>query len=67
MFPEDERGYMVQAVRYVKEAFVCPGMGDLDWVEALDKVKPDLFFVNEDGDRPGKREAAEAKVSKPGL
>ena len=28
----------------------------------LYRVQPDYFFVNEDGDRPGKREACEAKV-----
>ena len=39
------------------EAFVCKGYGDLDWVTELDRVKPDLFFVNEDGDRSAKREA----------
>ena len=61
MFPEEERLYMVQAIRHVKWAVVCSGMGMLDWEADLDTVKPDIFFVNEDGDRPGKREACEKR------
>ena len=57
MFPEHERVYMVRAIRHVSWAAVCTGMGMLDWEADLDIVKPDIFFVNEDGDRPGKREA----------
>jgi len=55
MFPEKERAYMVQSIRHVEWARVCQGMGDLDWESDLDIVKPDFFFVNEDGDRSGKR------------
>lgn len=61
MFPEEERLYMVQAIRHVKWAVVCSGMGMLDWEADLDIVKPDIFYVNEDGDRPGKREACEKR------
>ena len=52
MFPEKEREYMVQSIRHVEWGFVCKGMGDLDWEKDLDIVRPDIFFVNEDGDRP---------------
>jgi cytidyltransferase-like protein len=31
MFPEGERVYMVRAIRHVKWAAVCAGMGMLDW------------------------------------
>ena len=61
MFPETERVYMVRAIRHVSWAAVCTGMGMLDWEADLDIVKPDIFFVNEDGDRPGKREACEKR------
>jgi len=61
MFPEHERVYMVQAIRHVKWAVVSAGMGYLDWEADLDVVKPDIFFVNEDGDRPAKREACERR------
>jgi cytidyltransferase-like protein len=61
MFPEDERVYMVRAIRHVRWAAVCQGMGYQDWEADLDVVKPDIFFVNEDGDRPEKRELCAAR------
>jgi cytidyltransferase-like protein len=54
MFPEEERVYMVQAIRWVHTAFVAKGMGH-DQGQDLDAVKPDIFFVNHDGDREDKR------------
>ena len=57
MFPEDERAYFVQSIKYVHSAFVCKGSGMLDWTEEVERVQPDLFYVNDDGDRPSKREA----------
>ena len=57
MFPEAERRYMVQSIDHVRWARVCSGMGYLDWENDLDVVRPDIFFVNEDGDHPAKREA----------
>ena len=55
MFPEDERVYMVQAIRWVHTAFVAQGMGH-DQEPDLEFVQPDIFFVNEDGDKDIKRE-----------
>ncbi len=57
MFPEAERCYMVRSIRHVRWASVCDGMGYLDWEADLDVIRPDVFFVNGDGDRPAKREA----------
>lgn len=54
MFPEHERVYMVSAIRWVHKAFVAKGMGH-DQGPDLDFVKPDIFFVNEDGDKESKR------------
>ena len=48
--PEDERVYMVAAIRWVDHAFVAAGMGH-DQAPDLERVKPDIFFVNEDGDK----------------
>lgn len=56
LYTEDERKYMLEALSCVHQAFVSPGSGYLDFVEVLDLVKPDVFFVNEDGDYPEKRE-----------
>lgn len=47
--PEDERLYMVRALRCVKEAFIGSGSGYLDFLPELERVKPDIFVVNSDG------------------
>ena len=52
---EIERLYMVKAVRYVKDACINSGSGMMDFVESVDRVKPDVFVVNEDGDLEIKR------------
>ena len=54
-FGEDERLYMVQAVRYVKEARLASGSGYLDYEPDMAELNPDVFIVNEDGDREEKR------------
>jgi cytidyltransferase-like protein len=55
LFPQQERRYMVQAVRYVKEALISSGHGWMDAGPEIERVRPDLYVVNEDGDRPEKR------------
>ena len=49
MFPEDERVFMVGSIKWVAHAFVAKGMGH-DQTPDLDSVKPDIYFVNEDGE-----------------
>lgn len=56
MFPQEERRYMVGAVRFVCEAFISSGQGWLDAQAEIERIKPDIYVVNEDGDRPEKRE-----------
>ncbi|MBU3010997.1 adenylyltransferase/cytidyltransferase family protein [Polaribacter vadi] len=53
---EQERIYMINAIKYVKNAFVNSGSGILDFKEDLIKLKPDYFVVNEDGFSPKKEE-----------
>ena len=53
---EQERLYMVKAVRYVKEAFINTGSGLMDFEAELRKLKPDYFVVNEEGFSPGKQQ-----------
>ena len=55
MYSEQERLFMVQAIRYVKEAYINQGSGMLDFLPTLDLVRPDCLVVNEDGDREEKR------------
>lgn len=56
MFPQNERAYMIQAVRYVKQAFVSSGSGWLDAEPEIALIRPNVYVVNEDGDRPEKRD-----------
>ena len=53
---EQERLYMVGALKAVKQAFVNRGSGLLDFEEDLRELNPDIFFVNEDGHTPAKEE-----------
>ncbi len=56
---EQERLYMVKAIRYVKDAFINSGSGILDFAEDVKALKPDIFFVNSDGYTPGKKRFCE--------
>jgi cytidyltransferase-like protein len=51
-----ERHYMIQAVKYVKECFISSGSGVLDFLAELDRVDPNVFVVNEDGNTLTKAE-----------
>ncbi|MEJ2262489.1 MAG: adenylyltransferase/cytidyltransferase family protein [Anaerolineales bacterium] len=55
MFSQDERLYMVQSVRYVKQALITSGHGWMDAEPEIELLKPDIYAVNEDGDVPEKR------------
>lgn len=58
-FTQEERVYMVGAVKYVEEAFVASGEGMLDFEEDMKRIKPDYFVVNSDGYTDGKRRICE--------
>ena len=49
LYPEQERLFMVKAIRYVKDAFINDGDGVMDFIGTVDRLKPDIFVVNEDG------------------
>ncbi len=57
---EQERLYMVKAVRHVKDAFINTGSGILDFVDTVERVKPDVLVVNSDGGDDAKRRLCEA-------
>jgi cytidyltransferase-like protein len=61
MFPDQERRYMVQAIRFVKQALVATGDGWLDAEPQIQKIRPHIYAVNEDGDRPEKRDYCQAQ------
>jgi cytidyltransferase-like protein len=56
LFCEQERRYMVQSVRFVKQALISSGMGWLDAEPEIELIKPHIYAVNEDGDKPEKLE-----------
>jgi|WetSurMetagenome_2_1015567.scaffolds.fasta_scaffold329026_1 cytidyltransferase-like protein len=60
MFSADERRYMVQSIRFVKQAVISSGSGWMDAEPEIDKIKPDTYVVNEDGDVPEKRAFCES-------
>ena len=76
MFPQDERAFVCQSIRFVKQAFIASGSGWLDAEPEMYQLKPDIYVVNEDGDRPEKRDFCKAngieyvilkRLPKPGL
>ena len=54
LYTENERKYMLEALSCVHKVYISPGSGMLDFVDVLDEVCPDIFFVNEDGDGENK-------------
>ena len=61
LYSEEERRYLVGSIRYVKQAMVATGWGWLDAEPEIERIRPDIYAVNEDGDRPEKREFCEAR------
>ncbi|MBS1638942.1 MAG: adenylyltransferase/cytidyltransferase family protein [Bacteroidetes bacterium] len=58
---QDERKYMINALKCVHECIVGSGSGHLDFINELNEIKPDVFIVNEDGNSPSKKELCEIK------
>ena len=56
LYSDKERLYMMQSIRYVKEAWINSGGGTIDFLEEIERLKPDFLFVNEDGDSQVKRD-----------
>ncbi len=68
VFNELERKSILESLKYVSKVFVSPTPNSfktevlkLDFVPVLDAVKPDIFFVNVDGDTPEKRALMQQK------
>jgi cytidyltransferase-like protein len=76
LYPEQERSYLCGAIRFVKRALVSSGDGWLDAEPEISQLEPDIYAVNEDGDKAEKREFCRAhgieyvvlkRTPKPGL
>ena len=61
LYPEQERLFMVKAIRYVKDAYINAGSGILDFLPTLDIVKPDILVVNSEGGNDDKRRVCEER------
>lgn len=61
VYSEKERLYMVKSIRYVTDACINPGSGIMDFVETVDRIKPDIFVVNSDGGSETKRKFCEER------
>ncbi len=53
---EAERRYVVGSIKYVKQALISSGEGWLDADPEIQRLRPNIYAVNEDGDQGGKRE-----------
>jgi cytidyltransferase-like protein len=56
---QEERRYVAGTIKFVKQALICSGQGWLDAAPDIERLKPDIYAVNEDGDKGGKREYCE--------
>ncbi len=59
LLSEAERRYVVGSIKFVKQALITSGQGWLDADPEIRKLRPDIYVVNEDGDKGGKREYCE--------
>ena len=58
---QDERLFMVKAIRCVTDAFISRGSGVLDFAAEFEELKPDIFVVNEDGHSAEKQRFVESR------
>ncbi|MGH7942767.1 MAG: adenylyltransferase/cytidyltransferase family protein [Limisphaerales bacterium] len=56
LLAQRERCYAVGSIKYVTQALVSTGHGWLDAAPEIERLNPDIYAVNEDGDKGGKRE-----------
>jgi glycerol-3-phosphate cytidylyltransferase-like family protein len=56
LFPAAQRRFITGSIRFVKLALISTGTGWMDAEPECLKIRPDIYAVNEDGDRPEKAE-----------
>ncbi len=55
IYSEQERLYMIKSIRHIRDAWINRGNGNLDFLDEIGQLKPDILFVNEDGDQEAKK------------
>jgi cytidyltransferase-like protein len=58
-FPQEERLYLLQADRYVKEVRLVTGQVERDSIPQVGRINPEIWVVEEESDNPRKRAYAE--------
>ncbi len=61
MFSDKQRRYMAGSIRYVKQSLVSSGNGWLDAEPEIERIQPDIYAVNHDGDRSEKLDYCKAR------
>jgi cytidyltransferase-like protein len=56
LLSQEERRYVVGSIKFVKQALITTGSGWVDADPEIRWLRPDIYVVNEDGDKGGKRE-----------
>jgi cytidyltransferase-like protein len=51
---QEERKYLLEALRHVKACYINSSSGIMDFLKELRRVSPAVFVVNEDGNTPAK-------------
>jgi cytidyltransferase-like protein len=59
LLTQEERRYVVGSIKHVKQALITTGSGWVDADPEIRRLQPDIYVVNEDGDKGGKREYCE--------
>jgi len=54
--PQEERCYLLEALACVHAVHINRGLGIMDFLEEMSDLRPDIFFVNEDGHTPVKED-----------
>lgn len=61
VYKEQERKYIIENLKFVKECLVNSGGGKLDFLTELDQIQPDIFVVNHDGHSEEKQSLCKVK------
>ena len=56
LLSQEERRYLVGSIKFVKQSFITSGSGWLDADPEIQRLRPHIYVVNEDGDKGSKRE-----------
>jgi len=56
LLTQDERRYVVGSFKFVSQTLIASGKGWVDADPEIQWLKPDIYAVNEDGDKGGKRD-----------